>query len=97
MTDGADLFDDTDADDVDAPVADDSDDAELTDIADEDVPLAVINEDDLTELPDEDIPLSDNPETGDAMTVTWLGTAAAAVAGLFGAGRGKKKKDDDLK
>ena len=94
LTDGADLFDDTDADDVDAPVADDSDDAELTDIADEDVPLAVINEDDLTELPDEDIPLSDNPETGDAMTVTWLGTAAAAVAGLFGARKGRKRKDD---
>lgn len=74
-----------------APVADEAD---STEIMDEDVPLAVINEDDLTELPDEDIPLSANPETGDAMTVTWLGTAAAAVVGLFGAGRGKKKKDE---
>ena len=87
LTDGTDLIDDTD----------DADTTDTTDIADEDVPLAVMDEDDLTDIADDDVPLSDNPQTGDAMTLTWLGTAAAAVTGLFGAGRGKKKKDDDLK
>lgn len=43
------------------------------------------------DIPDEDVPLSENPETGDAMTATWLGTAAASVAGLFGASRKKRK------
>ena len=57
----------------------------------------MVDEDDLTDIADEDVPLSDNPETGDAMTLTWMGTAAAAAAGLFGAGKGKKKKDDDQK
>ena len=33
----------------------------------------------------------------DATTLTWLGSAAAVVAGLFGAGKVKKKKDDTQK
>ena len=102
LSDGTDLIDDVDDS---AAVTDDSadisdiedEDVPLSDIADEDVPLAVMDEDDLTDIADDDVPLSDNPQTGDAMTLTWLGTAAAAVTGLFGAGRGKKKKDDDLK
>lgn len=87
MTDGTDLIDDTD----------DADTTDTTDIADEDVPLAVVDEDELADIADEDVPLSDNPKTGDAMTATWIGTAATAVAGLFGAGRSKKKKDDNQK
>ena len=87
LTDGTDLIDDTD----------DADTSDTTDILDEDVPLAVVDEDELADIADEDVPLSDNPKTGDAMTATWIGTAATAVAGLFGAGRSKKKKDDDQK
>lgn len=64
------------------------------DIPDEDVPLATVDPDELVELPDDPVPLADaNPETGDSMTLTWLGTAIAAVTGLFGAAKGKKKKD----
>ena len=87
LTDGTDLIDDTD----------DADTSDTTDILDEDVPLAVVDEDELADIADEDVPLSDNPKTGDAMTATWIGTAATAVAGLFGAGRSKKKKDDNQK
>lgn len=87
----------TTLEDEDVPLSDGIDDAAGTEIADEDVPLAVIDLDESTELLDEDVPLSDNPETGDAMTMTWLGTAAAAVTGLFGASKGKKKKNADQK
>lgn len=85
----------TTLEDEDVPLSDGIDDAAGTEIADEDVPLAVIDMNESTELLDEDVPLSDNPETGDAMTMTWLGTAAAAVTGLFGASKGKKKKNAD--
>ena len=76
---------------------DDIDDTDMVDILDEDVPLAVIDEDDIADIADEDIPLSDNPQTGDTATTAWLGTAVAAVTGLFGAGKSKKKKDDSTK
>ena len=65
---------------------------------DEEVPLAVVEEEEaeaedeyVAEIEDEDTPLSDNPETGDVLPVSWLGTAATALAGLVGA---KKKKED---
>lgn len=64
---------------------------EITDIEDEEVPLGVIDTDDTTSIPDEDVPLSDNPQTGDAPTLTWFGAATGAVAGLFGIGKGKSK------
>ena len=64
------------------------------------MPLAVVDpdEDDPLVILDEDVPLAgSNPETGDSMTLAWIGTAAAAVTGLLGAGKGKKKKDDTKK
>lgn len=66
-------------------------DEDVTDLEDEDVPLAVLDLDEPVDIPDADVPLSDNPETGDALTATWIGTAAASVAGLFGASRKKRK------
>lgn len=66
-------------------------DEDATDLEDEDVPLAVLDLDEPVDIPDADVPLSDNPETGDALTATWIGTAAASVAGLFGASRKKRK------
>ena len=75
-------------------------DIPLEELPDEDVPLAVVDpdEDDPLVILDEDVPLAgSNPETGDSTTLTWVGTAAAAVTGLLGAGKGKKKKDDTKK
>lgn len=90
LSDGTDVFDeDIDLNDDDQDV--DDQDEDLTDLEDEGVPLAVLDLDEPVDIPDEDVPLSENPETGDAMTATWLGTAAASVAGLFGASRKKRK------
>ena len=89
LSDVADVIDeDTDLDDEQDA---DEQDEDLTDLEDEEVPLAVLDLDEPVDIPDEDVPLSENPETGDAMTATWLGTAAASVAGLFGASRKKRK------
>lgn len=84
------LADVPDVDDEDIDLDEDLDE-DVTDLEDEDVPLAVLDLDEPVDIPDADVPLSDNPETGDALTATWLGTAAASVAGLFGASRKKRK------
>ncbi len=92
----------TDIPDNDVPTTDIPDeDTPTTDLPDEDVPLAVEEddteeEDDATDLLDEDVPLSDNPETGDVLPITWIGTAATATAGLLATGK-KKSKDDSEK
>ena len=78
------------------------DNVPLVELPEEPVPLTVAEPekpvelpDDLVELPDDPVPLVDsNPETGDTMTLTWMGTAVASLTGLFGAGKHKKKKDD---
>ena len=78
------------------------DNVPLVELPEEPVPLTVAEPekpvelpDDLVELPDDPVPLVDsNPETGDTMTLTWMGTAVTSLAGLFGAGKHKKKKDD---
>ncbi|MGN0248662.1 MAG: LPXTG cell wall anchor domain-containing protein [Lachnospiraceae bacterium] len=55
--------------------------------------MAVLPTEEVVELPEPDVPLADVPATGDALPLTWLGSAATALAGLFGIKKNKKKDD----
>jgi hypothetical protein len=69
----------------------------LASIEDEEVPLAVIDEDEnYVNIEDDDTPLADNPLTGETAAVL-IESGAAGAAGLTGllASRKNRKKNKD--
>ena len=73
--------------------------AEVVNIVDEEVPLAVFEEeeDELIEISENDVPLSALPKTGDSSlsTKSLLGLMAISFLGVVGIRRKQKEEDAD--